>query len=273
MSEPRLPTWLTKPQEYEPPRDRDAFLDRSILSMLSVLGRIRRQGAHSGGRFQPHTAFGLGFALLMVLLVSLAHARGFVLIAVVALLVGLCLLPARQIAGVLRNGLIATAFSALVLLPAGLIGNWYSMFTIPPKVFFSVSLLSMLAENTRWEDITRAAKTFFVPDLFLFVLDIAVKYVVLLGEFSLNMLYAVKLRSVGRNRNKHAALSGIAGTMFLRSRQMAEEMHAAMECRGFTGEYRRPTRFAINPADLGLIVLAAGMVLLYIYFLRRGMGQ
>ena len=54
------------------------------------------------------------------------------------------------------------------------------------------------------------------------------------------MLYAVQLKSIGRNREKATSLSGIVGTLFLRSRAMAEEMYAAMICRCFTGSYRKP---------------------------------
>jgi cobalt/nickel transport system permease protein len=108
-------------------------------------------------------------------------------------------------------------------------------------------------------------KIFFIPDIFIFVLDIAIKYILLLGEYTLNMLYALRLRSIGRNNNKYTSLSGIAGTMFTRSREMAEEMHAAMECRGFTGEYSRPSRFSFHLMDAGLIALAAVAVLLFLY--------
>ena len=48
--------------------------------------------------------------------------------------------------------------------------------------------------------------------MFIFVFDITIKYIVIFGEFSLNMLYALKLRSVGKSKNKSTSLSGIIGT-------------------------------------------------------------
>ena len=77
----------------------------------------------------------------------------------------------------------------------------------------------------------------------------------MLGEFSLNMLYALKLRSVGKNSKKYNSLSGIAGTMFIKSKEMAEEMYAAMECRGFTGEYAYKKVSSLSPADYIYIVM------------------
>jgi cobalt/nickel transport system permease protein len=174
-------------------------------------------------------------------------------------------LRAQDIARVLRNGLLAALFAALVLLPAGLTGNWYSLELIVPKVFATVCTLSLLSFGTRWSELTGALKYFFIPDLFIFVLDIAIKYILLLGEFALHMLWALKLRSVGENPGKHSSLPGIAGTMFLRSREMAAEMHSAMECRGFSGEYKRPARFAFNAADALISAAIAAGVLLFIY--------
>jgi cobalt/nickel transport system permease protein len=107
-----------------------------------------------------------------------------------------------------------------------------------------------------------------VPDIFILVLDIAIKYIVMLGEFALNMLYALKLRSIGINNHKYISLSGIAGTMFIKSKEMAEEMYTAMECRGFTGEYKTFSKFKFNWKDLAIILIYILIVLIFSYFER-----
>lgn len=266
MKEPSLPQWLTEQESYTPATDKDAFIEKSILSMLHVLSRIQEQGDRRESKRKAHAVVKLTFTLLLVILLSLSGSLPFVLIVVVGLLCRICLLQAEQIARILRNGIGAAVFTAVVLLPAGLMGNWHSMVIIAPKVFVSVSAISLLSYGTRWDELTSALKLFFIPDIFIFVLDIAIKYILLLGDFALGMLYALKLRSVGRNSAKHSSLSGVAGTMFLRSRVMAEEMHSAMECRGFTGEYHRPSRFRLNAMDVGLLALSALVVLVFLYF-------
>jgi cobalt/nickel transport system permease protein len=90
----------------------------------------------------------------------------------------------------------------------------------------------------------------------------------MLGEFTLNMMYALKLRSVGKNKNKYTSLSGIAGSMFIKSKEMAEDMYAAMECRGFTGEYQVYNKFKFTLADFAYIMLNAGIILTFLYFGR-----
>jgi len=103
--------------------------------------------------------------------------------------------------------------------------------------------------------------------MFILVLDITLKYITLLGDFALSMLYALRLRSVGKNDGKTASLSAVAGTMFLKSKEMAEEMYAAMECRGFTGTYRVTGRLRPCAADLALG--AAVCALVFTFFLVK----
>jgi cobalt/nickel transport system permease protein len=69
-------------------------------------------------------------------------------------------------------------------------------------------------------------------------LDMTIKYISLLGGLVLDLLYALKLRSVGHDDRKIDSLSAIAGTVFLKSIEAAETQYQAMECRCFAGTYR-----------------------------------
>jgi cobalt/nickel transport system permease protein len=126
-----------------------------------------------------------------------------------------------------------------------------------------VAAVGLFSATTDWGAITGALKIFLLPDLFILVLDATIRYIDLLGGLSLSMLHALKLRSVGRNRMKTASLSGIAGSLFLRSRAMAEEMHAAMECRCFTGRYRIGRAARVSPSDIW--PLAADAAILFVF--------
>jgi cobalt/nickel transport system permease protein len=159
-------------------------------------------------------------------------------------------------------------FTFVILLPAAFWGNSYSSVMITSKVFTTVMAVNILSHSTRWNSITNALKRFFVPDIFIFVLDITIKYILMLGDFSLNMLYSIKLRSVGRNENKYASLSGVAGTMFIKSKEMAEDMYAAMECRGFTGEYIINSKLKFTFADYLYIIINIGIIFIFVYLGR-----
>ena len=257
------PEWLLRNEEYSPPIDRDAFIDKSIRSFLRLLSRIRMQGGRADGKVRINPGVRLGSTLLLVLLLSLSHSFFFVASAGALLLALVSLYPGELILRVLKTSLPVTAFTFFVLLPSAIGGNAPSLIMITTKVFVTVAAGKLLVVTADWESILGALRVFFVPQLLILVLDITIKYLVLLGELSLHMLYALKLRSVGRNGSKAASLSGIAGTLFLRSREMAEEMYAAMECRCFTGSYVIGRAAQLSLADLIPVIFDALLLLVF----------
>ena len=259
-----MPKWLMKSEAYEPARDRDTFVDKSILSLLRLIARIKARG---GGEnlFHVDAFFKVLFTLLLIVLISLSRNFTFVFIMLTYLLLLLSLMPAKDIIAVLKVDAVVVLFTFVILLPTVFTGNGYSIVMIPAKVLASVTAVNILSHSTPFHQIIGAFKRFHLPDLFIFVLDSAVRYIVMLGEFTLESLRALRLRSVGRNQRKYTSISGVAGTMFLKSREMAEELYYAMECRGFTGEYRTAKKSRIKIADLIYIGINGAIVYTYIY--------
>lgn len=264
-----MPEWLITTENYTPTKDKDKFISKSILSMFGLISGIRAQDTKPEELFGVHAVFRVLFTLLLVVLLSLSHGFTFVLIVITYLMLLLALMPAKDIIAILKVAIVMTAFTYVILLPSAFYGNSYSITMIPPKVFATITAVNILSRATRWNNIISALKRFHIPDLIIFVLDITIKYIVMLGEFSLEMLYALKLRSVGRNKDKVTALSGVAGTMFLKSRLMSEDMYNAMACRGFTGEYKVYTKFSFKLADAIYLLINAGLIFVFIY-LNRG---
>jgi cobalt/nickel transport system permease protein len=262
-----VPVWLLQDERYAPRRDKDAFLDRSILSFLAVLAKGRTRAGKEEGQARTEPLVKVLSVFSVILLISLARSPLFLALAGTGLLVVLALQSGRLIATVLKTGLAVAAFTVLILLPSVLWGRGSSAAMITVKVFLSVTSVKLVSATTEWASISGAFKRLRAPDLFILVFDIALKYISLLGEFALAMLYALKLRSVGRNTSKTASLAGIAGTLFLKSKEMAEDMYGAMECRGFTGEYRAAGRWRLGFRDC-LLGGATGL-LAVAFFLTR----
>jgi len=203
-----------------------------------------------------------------VLLLSLSNSFSFAVVVIVYILVILSFLDAEIILKVFKISFIMAFFTFIMLLPSLFIGSRNSSTLMTVKVFATVAVLNILTRTTRWNDITGALRFFHAPDLFILVLDITIKYIMMLGEYALSMLYSLKMRSVGKNRRKYTSLSGIAGTMFIKSREMAEDMYSAMECRGFTGEYKSHRSLRLGLADFGFILANIGIAFAYIYLER-----
>jgi cobalt/nickel transport system permease protein len=258
------PPWLREHQEYSTRSDRDGFIDRSAKSLLRVLSWLRPGEEPAGRRRLVDTRVKLVTLLCFLLLVSLSHGMSFVLLAAVLLLVLLAVQPAEIILEVLIVGLPSAGFTLLILLPYALSGDVLGATRIVVKVFVCVAGTRLLSATTAWSHMTRGLAAFRVPDVFILVLDIAFLFAGLLGDVSLAMMNALKLRSVGRNARKTASLSGIAGTLFLKSRSMAEGLYAAMECRCFTGTYRRGRAGRLHPGDYAVLAGDAFLVAAFV---------
>jgi cobalt/nickel transport system permease protein len=256
------PDWLLRDEVYAPRPDRDAFIDKSIHALLGLLAVLRRRArdGERGSRIDPRV--GLAITLLLVLLVSLSRSMLFLSCVGTFILVVLSLHRGEVIWDVVKSSIAAGLFTLAIMLPSAFWGNAAGAARLTVKVLICVASVRFFSATTEWRRVTRALASFRVPDIFILVLDITLRSIALLGDRSLALLYALRLRSVGRNPAKTHALSGIAGTLFLRSRQMMEDMQAAMECRGFTGAYRtarapRLRVFDCLPLLMGALVIGA----------------
>jgi cobalt/nickel transport system permease protein len=259
-----MPAWLCTKETFVPRKDNERFIDRTIMSLGSLLTRLISSGKISKERRGVLPELRMISLLLVVTLISLSRGFGFVGAVTTVLLVILASLSAEEIVHVFKVTLAASLFSFLVLLPSAPFYGFHPCLMITSKVFASVMAASLLSVTTGWDSITRSLRIFPIPDIFILVLDISLRYIVLLGELAHDMFWALKLRSVGRNPDKQHAVAGIAGNIFLISKIMADDMYASMRCRGFTGEYRLRRRWRVGFADVIFIAVNAGMVFLFI---------
>jgi cobalt/nickel transport system permease protein len=259
------PDWLLRGEAYTPRPDRDAFIDKSIHALLRVLGMLRRRTDDGGQRSRIDPRVGLSLLFLLVVLVSLSRSTLFLACAGTLLLAAVSLHRGEVIRDVAKASIAAGLFALAVMLPSAFWGNTAGAVRLTLKVLISVGSVRLFSATTEWRRLTRALASFRVPNIFILVLDITLRSLALLGELSLVLLYALRLRSVGRSPAKTRALSGIAGILFLRSQKMTEDMHAAMECRGFIGSYRTGRAPPLRLLDC--LPMAAGGLVVCAFFL------
>ena len=262
-----MPEWMKDKENYIPPSSGSTgFADRSTLTILRVLSGFRLGSAGSKLLIRlPKCSSPVKFLLCLVLIILVSAARNmlfcYILLAVVIAV--LCILPSERLASVLAPAAAAAVFSAVILIPAIFMGSPRSMLTISTKVFLSVSMVGIMAATTGWNEITAALRAYRVPNIFIFTLDMTLKYIAICAGLCLDLLDALRLRSVGRPARGGDALGGILGTTFLRSRRMSEETAMAMECRGFDGDYPSPGRGALRKTDIIYLMLTAAAAALF----------
>jgi cobalt/nickel transport system permease protein len=230
--------WLFKEDDYKPPEDKNPFIDRTILSVLKVLAKIEGGSHRKSGRiYEVSPSLKLTFIISFIVFLSIT--RSIIIMEVMAGIILLAALFLKREDKKKLGGLEIGVFfiTLLMLLPSMMMGNLKNSLIILGKVLATTTMVNILSLTSRWSDMVRALKLFRVPDVFIFVFEITLKYIYLLGRIVEDALEALKLRSIGKNQRKYSSLSSIMGNLFLKSREMGDEMHSAMECRGFTGEY------------------------------------
>ena len=259
-----LPSWMCESEAYEPNIDKDGFITKSTQAILGVLAKLK-WNAGKDGRFSASPFLKLCYTLLFILLTACSKNYLFSLIMASGTILALASYPASAMKQILSGTIGAVLFSIFILLPAVFMGNPQILLTIGTKVFLSVTLIGMLSAGTAWNKLTASLRAFHIPDIFIFTLDITLKYIAVLGEICMEILTSLRLRSIGQNKKKAKAFSGILGISFLKSREMADEMYAAMCCRGFVGEYKTGRKYTFQKQDIFYIFLMILVVGFFVY--------
>ena len=259
-----LPSWMCESEAYEPNIDKDGFITKSAQAILGVLAKLK-WNAGKDRRFSASPSLKLCYTILFNLLTACSKNYLFSLIMVAGTILALASYPASAMKQILSGTIGAVLFSIFILLPAVFMGNPQILLTIGTKVFLSVTLIGMLSAGTAWNKLTASLRAFHIPDIFIFTLDITLKYIAVLGEICMEILTSLRLRSIGQNKKKAKAFSGILGISFLKSREMADEMYAAMCCRGFVGEYKTGRKYAFRKQDIFYIFSMIAVVGLFVY--------
>lgn len=263
-----MPQWLLEKENYQPEAGRDTFINKNIITILGFITRVKIGAKNKKSKLKLNVFTKLISTLVFIIFMSLSKSFTFVLICGIIDLFIINLFSIEEIKIILKIGTAAAVVTFVLFLPAIFLGYGNNAFFVSLKVLLTVLAGNMFAFSTQWNDIIRSFKRFHVPDIFIFVMDITIKYIIVLSEFALDMVYALKLRSIGKAKNSSASLTGIMGTLFLKSKDMSEELYGAMECRGFTGEYRLYSKFGFTINDYICIILNIVFVVIYFYFDR-----
>ena len=239
---------------------------RLNLKIMEVTGRLLKSDRENAGRKSSPVAPALrvGAAVLCILLCALSRNAVFVIAVIAVELSRLALMPPASILRVMKALILPVMFTALIMLPAVFLGHPRTMLTVTMKVLESVLVLAVMNESLDWREVTAAFSVAKGMAVFVLILDMTMRFLMILGDYSDKLLEAVMLRSVGKTNWKNAKVDGILGTTFLKSRQMAEATSEAMACRCFDGQYRSDHSHRITWRDALFLGVYATMIALFV---------
>jgi cobalt/nickel transport system permease protein len=126
------------------------------------------------------------------------------------------------------------------------------------KTIAIVLLVLVLLETTTMSELGRAAVALRVPRPLVHLFLLSQRYVFLIAEEFGRLRTALRVRGFRSRTSRHGyrTIGHVAGTLLVRSHDRASRVHAAMLCRGFTGQFRTLNVDRTAWADVGLLLLA-----------------
>ncbi len=259
-----LPQWLATSEGYEPLPDRDSFIRKSMQSVAGVLAHMRLDGGQATKR-SPSAPVKMLLGLLLIILCSCAQNYVFVLALLAAVLVRIALLPEKAMRRAFHAAGGAAILTFVIMLPAILLGQSHSSLMIGTKVFVSVGIAMIVALSTPTYQLTGALRAFHIPNVFILTIELTLKSICDLGKVALEVLCALKMRSVGKNRNKRSSVGGVGGVTLLKAQEAAQDTSDAMRCRGFEGDYQVASTAKLGAADALWICIFVACAALFVY--------
>lgn len=138
--------------------------------------------------------------------------------------------------------------------------------TIAAKSWVSVQAALLLAFTTPFHELVDGLRQLRLPRIMVAIISFMYRYLGVLGDEASRMARARAARSAasdGRSGGSivwRARVTGsMVGALFLRSYERSERIYAAMQARGFEGEFRHLHSRALRPnevAVLGAVLLA-----------------
>jgi cobalt/nickel transport system permease protein len=140
-----------------------------------------------------------------------------------------------------------------------LIGSW-----------LSVQVALLLAFTTPFHDLVDGLRELRVPRIIIAIISFMYRYLAVLADEGSRMLRArdarsggVDGRSGGSIRWRATVTGRMVGSLFLRAYERSERIYAAMQARGFEGEFRHLRARALRRTDLAWLFLLLALFALY----------
>ena len=151
-----------------------------------------------------------------------------------------------------RAWLPALAFSGLLVLPALILlpsGITTATFLIG-RVLTAATLSFLLILTTEWNRILKALRFFHVPAAVVVILGMTYRYLFVLLKTAHDMFEARRARLVGflEEADRQRLTSASAGILLEKSLALSQDIHLAMQARGFRGEVYLLHDLPLTPA-------------------------
>lgn len=238
-----LPNWLQRPTPPTKIRRRYSrqFLAHNQRRLRHLLRRLAQPAPVVTSNWHLSAQAKLLRLGLMLGLIASVQSPSWLWLLGLMLGIQLMLLPPRQLRYFGRHWLLDCLVAGLVVLPS------YWLAEPTTVLFFGLKTSLMLGQalhfrlTTPFAAILTGLKAWHCPNVIIMTLAIAMIYLRMLGQYLLQTTEAMDLRLVAPARHPYHLIGALFGNLYLKSYTYALELYAAMEARGFNGQYVKAT--------------------------------
>jgi cobalt/nickel transport system permease protein len=142
--------------------------------------------------------------------------------------------------------------------------------TITAGSWLSVQVALLLAFTTPFHDLIDGLRGLRLPRILVAIVSFMYRYMAVLGDESSRMTRARDARSAGEGPGTggsirwRATVTGrMVGSLFLRAYERSERIYAAMQARGFEGEFRNLHARPLARAEIAGLIVVLCLLTLY----------
>jgi cobalt/nickel transport system permease protein len=262
MSDVPLHHWISR---------RRGFLERTLSDLSFILDR-----SYAGDplvfhdrllqRLDPRVK--LGAAILLIVHSASTHSV-WVVAAILTGAVMLAIASRLPLVPILRLWLTVGVLAALLAIPAMFMTSGRILWSIPSvgwnvsdsgvnvaarlvlRALASSTIAAVLVLSTSWQYVLKAMRRFGVPVVAVVLIGMSYRYIVLFLQTGIELINARKSRLVGKlpaSEGRRLALSSI-GVLLEKAFTLGNEVHLAMQARGYRGEVAVLDEFAMARRD------------------------
>lgn len=242
------------------------FIERTIAHLIAASERaaIAEQAAFSPGALQavdPRVKVAGLFALIVVVAASRRLRTIAALFAVAALLAAISKIPLRRLAAWVWSPALfftgAIALPAIFLTPGRGVGFAMTEQGLRSAAFLigraetAATFSALLVLTTPWPWVLKALRVFRCPVILVAILGMTYRYIFVMLQTALEMFESRKSRTIGvlPPAERRRLASSAAGVLLSKSLQIGNEVHLAMQSRGYRGEIHLLQDFRARAAD------------------------
>ena len=265
MTNQTLPDWMMREEITEERHEvKNSFLQSNLSTVISLLSYLKIEN-----RKKYSDSPVIRICELIILLILIYNSKSIVFLWTVGIffLAEIVFFSGRDIRSIVKKLIRLIIFTAVILLPSYLLhpGIHPAFFLI--RTVLLLLNLSVFLTKTSWSDFIAGLRGLYLPDEMVMIFDIAIKYFYILGNHIMNILYAVRIRSVGGGVSKKLT-GAILGQVYLISKEHMKSLYEAMLLRGYGNKVKVRRRLRLGKADI--LHIAVCILFIVLFFILKG---